>query len=271
MSLALLRTCRAARFAFGAACSLIVAPAAARASAPLAGAVPTEFCDDTLARLGEVAGSLGYILEAGSSGFTGDRASSSLRCVCFAGQVAIELAEPDASVNVTFTRDRAVFGLEIAGQFSGVGSIHHAAMLDGTGDLPVGSLHFAADTTDVAARVEVDLAGEVLAADGDAALVNERYAPALAASAAWQDAYALTLALADMGELGLEVATTVAVPSPRWWGVKKSITNQAFTCGGAAITCTAAAAGFMPAAGSCVHGAGVCALSVACSIVSCLD
>ncbi|MFY0533148.1 hypothetical protein [Nannocystis pusilla] len=74
-------------------------------------------------------------------------------------------------------------------------------MLGGTADRLDGSLVFAADTADAAAFVAFDLAGEVVAADGDAARVNERFAPVLAASTAWKDAHALTHALADLGRL----------------------------------------------------------------------
>ncbi|WP_143141032.1 hypothetical protein [Nannocystis exedens] len=183
----------------------------------------------------------------------------------------IDLVANDASVSVSFTRELSGFALELAGSFPRLGSIHHTWVLDGSADPFTGTLTFAADTPDVAAFVEFDLAGGVLAADGDAALVNERFAPVLTASSAWRDAHALTLALADLRAPDLDVTMTVAVPTPRWWGVKKSMIGQAFTCGGAAITCTAAAAGFVPAAGSCVHAAGGCALAVACSLVSCLD
>lgn len=200
-----------------------------------------------------------------------NRDATELRCACSEGQVAIEFAEADASVSVNFARDLARFGLEIAGHFPQRGSVQHTTILDGAGDMLAGSLAFAADTADAAASVEFSLAGEVLSDDGDPSLVNEKLAPVLAASMAWKDAHALTLALADMRHPGLDIAMAIAVPSPRWWGIKKSILNQAFTCGGAAITCTAAAAGFVPAAGGCVNGAGVCALAVACSIVSCLD
>ena len=86
---------------------------------------------------------------------------------------------------------------------------------DGTGDLPLGSLSFAADTTDVAARVEVDLAGEVLAADGDAALVNERYAPVLAASAAWRRA-----------DKASPTVSLVMIVSPPWPSATTKINHE---------------------------------------------
>jgi hypothetical protein len=260
----------AARLAFAAACLLIVAPEVATAGAPLNDA-PTEFCRSALARLAEAAESLGYTISAGESGFSAVGEASELRCICPEDQVAIEIVEGDASVSVNFSHARSRFELEIAGEFPEFGRVQHAAILDATTDPLAGSITFTADTSDAAALVEFDLEGEVLVDDGDAAVVNERLAPVLAASLAWRDAHALTLALADLREPGLDMAMAVAVPSPRWWGIKKSMISHAFACGTAAITCTAAAAGFVPAAGGCVNAAGGCALAVACSVVSCLD
>ncbi|WP_434425596.1 hypothetical protein [Nannocystis pusilla] len=248
-----------------------MAPTAAMATAPLADAAPTGFCGPALARLAEAGEALGYAIHFDGAGLAGTRDASELRCVCIEGQLTIGLAEDGVSVSVDFTYESAMFGLEIVGLFPALGSIRHAWSLDGTAGPLTGSLSFAADTADAAAFVEVDLEGEVTAAHGDAALVNHQFAPVLAGSTLWKDAHALTLALADGRAPGLEVATAVAVPSPRWWGIKKSILGQAFACGGAAITCTAAAAGFLPAAGSCVNSAGGCALAVACSLASCLD
>lgn len=261
----------AARLAILAASLSSLAPTVATATAPLADAGPAGFCDPALARLAEAGESLGYAVHFDEAGLSATRAASELRCVCAEGQLTIALAGDGASISVDFTYEDAVFGLELAGLFPGLGSIRHTWRLDGTAGRRIGSLSFAADTVDAAALVEFDLAGEVAAAHGDADRVNRQFAPVLAGSALWKDAHALTAALADAPEPGLEVATAVAVPSPRWWGVKKSILGQAFACGGAAITCTAAAAGFLPAAGSCVNSAGGCALAVACSLASCLD
>ncbi|MCY0991265.1 hypothetical protein OV203_29230 [Nannocystis sp. ILAH1] len=248
-----------------------MAPTTALATTPIADAAPTGFCDPALARLAEAGEALGYTVHFDEAGLSATRDASELRCVCFDGQLTIALAEDDVSVSIDFTYEGSKFGLELAGLFPGLGSVRHASSLDGTSGRLTGSLSFAAHTADAAAFVEVDLEGEVAAAHGDAALVNHAFAPVLAGSTLWKDAHALRLALADARAPGLEIATAVAVPSPRWWGVKKSILGQAFACGGAAITCTAAAAGFLPAAGSCVNSAGGCALAVACSLTSCLD
>ncbi|MFY0533780.1 hypothetical protein [Nannocystis pusilla] len=248
-----------------------MAPTAATATTPIADAAPSGFCDPALERLAEAAEALGYAVHLDEAGLSATRDTSELRCVCTDGQLTIALTEDGVSVSVDFTYEDSMFGLELAGLFPGLGSVRHAWSLDGTAERLTGSLAFAAHTADAAAFVEVDLEGEVSAAHGDAALVNHHFAPVLAGSTLWQDAHALTLALAAAREPGLEIATAVAVPSPRWWGVKKSILGQAFACGGAAITCTAAAAGFLPAAGGCVNSAGGCALAVACSLTSCLD
>lgn len=261
----------AARLAILAASFSSLAPTAATATAPLADAGPSGFCDPALARLAEAGESLGYAVQFDEAGLSATRDASELRCICYDGQLTIALAGAGASVSVDFTYQGAAFELELVGLFPGLGSIRRAWHLDGSAGRLTGSLSFAADAADAAAFVEFDLAGPVSAAHGDAARVNHLFAPVLAGSPLWKDAHALTAALADAPEPGLEVATAVAVPSPRWWGVKKSILGQAFACGGAAITCTAAAAGFLPAAGSCVNSAGGCALAVACSLASCLD
>ncbi|PCC73883.1 hypothetical protein SAMN02745121_06198 [Nannocystis exedens] len=51
-----------ARLAYAAAWSLVGIPDTARASAPLADALPTEFCGSALLRLAEVGEALGYDL-----------------------------------------------------------------------------------------------------------------------------------------------------------------------------------------------------------------
>lgn len=248
-----------------------MAPATATATTPIADAAPSEFCNPALERLSEAGEALGYAVQFDEAGFSATRDASELRCYCAEGQLTIALAGDDVSVSVDFTYEDSMFRLELAALFPELGSVRHAWSLDGTAGPRTGALSFAAHTAEAAAFIEVDLAGAVSATHGDADLVNHQFAPVLAGSPLWKDAHALTAALADAGTPGLAVATTVAVPSPRWWGVKKSILGQAFACGGAAITCTAAAAGFLPAAGSCVNSAGGCALAVACSLASCLD
>ncbi|MDC0668243.1 hypothetical protein [Nannocystis radixulma] len=190
-----------------------MAPHVATATAPLAGPLPTGFCDATLTPLAEFVQALGYSISFDGSGFSATRGTSDLRCICIEGQVVIELAERDAIVSVTLTRERERLELEIAAQFPGLGSIQHTSFLDGTTGLSAGSRTFAAETADAAAFIELDLAGRAVAVDGDAALVNSRFAPVLAASTAWKDAHALALALADMPAPDLDPA--VAVPSPR--------------------------------------------------------
>ncbi|MBZ5710656.1 hypothetical protein [Nannocystis pusilla] len=183
-----------------------MAPDAATATAPLAGPVPTGFCGTTLTPLAELLQDLGYSISFDGSGFSATGGASDLRCICIEGQVVIELAERDAIISVTITRERERLELEIVAQFPGLGSIRHTSRLDG-------SRTFAAETADAAAFVELDRAGEVVAVDGDAALVNSRFAPVLAASTAWNDAHRMARALADMPAPDLD--PTAAVPSPR--------------------------------------------------------
>ncbi|WAS90868.1 hypothetical protein [Nannocystis punicea] len=201
------------RLAFAASCLLVLAPRDVTAAAPLTNAIQTGFCDEVLPRLVDVGEALGYAIDHGESGFSGASGASELRCICSEGQVAIEVADRDASVSVNFARGRSVFGLELAGQFHDFGSIQHTSILDGTADRLGGSLIFAADTADAAAFVEFDLAGQVVAADGDGGLVNERFAPVLAASTAWRDAHALMLALAGVRDADRPLS--VAIPDPR--------------------------------------------------------
>ncbi|MCY0992036.1 hypothetical protein OV203_33165 [Nannocystis sp. ILAH1] len=265
----------AARLAFGAACLAITSPGVAAGAARAGEAIVAGAgapCDAALTCLAEAGGALGYSLGADESGFTGTRDARVVRVACSEGQVTIELVERGASVSVHFF-DRAgpAFGLEIVGRFSALGSVRHTSMLGGTADRLEGSLVFAADTAEAAAFVAFDLAGEVVAADGDADRVNERLAPVLAASMAWKDAHALTHALADLGEARADAAMTIAVPNPGRRGVQERTSSHALARGAATITCTVAAAGFVPAAGGRVDAAGGCALAVARSLVSRLD
>jgi hypothetical protein len=258
-----------ARLAFGAACLAITNPGVAAGAARTGEAIAAGAgapCGAALTRIVAAGGALGYSLRADGTGFTGRRGARGLRIACSKEQVTIELVEHGASVSVHFF-DRAgpAFGLEIVGRFSALGSVRHTSMMGGTADRLDGSLVFAADTADAAAFVAFDLTGEVVAADGDADRVNERFAPVLAASMAWKDAHALTHALADLDEAREDAAMAIAVPNPGRRDVQDSRSSHALAGGAATITCTAAAAGFVPAA------AGGCALAVARSLVSRLD
>lgn len=265
----------AARLAFAAACLAItssgVAAGAARAGeAMVAGA--GDPCGAALARIVEAGETLGYRIGVDGAGFTGTRDARDLRIACSEGQVSVELVERGASVSVHFfNRAGPAFGLEIEGRFSAFGSVRHTSMLGGTADRLEGSLVFAADTADAAAFVAFDLAGEVVAADGDADRVNQRLAPVLAASMAWKDAHALSHAWADLGEARADAGMAIAVPSPGRQGVQERTSSHALARGAATITCTAAAVGFVPAAGGHVDAAGGCALAVARSLVSRFD
>ncbi|WP_434426407.1 hypothetical protein [Nannocystis pusilla] len=264
----------AARLAFAAACLAVTNPKVAAGAARDGGVIAAgagDRCAAALTRLVEAGGALGYRIRADKTGFTGTRDARDLRAACSAGQVTIELVERGASVDVRFfNRAGPAFGLEIVGRFSALGSVRHTSMLGGTADRLDGSLVFAADTADAAAFVAFDLAGEVVAADGDADRVNERLAPVLAASRAWKDAHALSHALAGLGEARADAAMAIAVPIAGRRGVQERPSSHALARGAATITCTAAA-GFVPAAGGGVDAAGGCALAVARSLVGRLD
>lgn len=147
-------TAAPAALALGALCLVVVPPQFAAGAAPL-GATSTDddTCASALTRIAEAGEALGYSTKTDASGFTGARAAIDFRVTCSQGQVDLELTEDGARVNVNFYRTGSVFALDLTGEFSGLGSVHHTSTLEEISGQLVGSLTFAADTADTAAFV----------------------------------------------------------------------------------------------------------------------
>lgn len=169
------------------------------------------------------------------------------------------------------------FALEVVGEYPRVGTVSRSAIVDGVStETMLGSLTFAADVGDGWAFVEFDLAGEFLAAGGDATgdeahRVNDAFAPALSRSAIWKDAHVLGFAAAgvwdaDMAahEAELDMMLGLAIPSRDPAAKVDSDSKDAVQkCGTAFVLCLGAL-WFPPAA---VAGAGwlaSCAFALPC-------
>ncbi|MCY1055597.1 hypothetical protein [Nannocystis sp. SCPEA4] len=244
--------------------SLATAPEAAESAiTPRAGVDAPDPCGSILTRLSQVSEGRGYRINVNASELIGTRGPTQLQAHCSAGLAEIALRDVSgAAVSVSFGRRGGDgFALEVVGEYPQIGTVSRAAIVDDASADPLGgSLTFAADVGAGLVFVEFDLAGEVLAAGGDASgddarRVNNVFAPTLNTSAIWKDAHVLGYAAAgawnaDMAlhEAELDMILGLAIPSPDPVAKVDSDSKDAVQKCGTAFVLSLGALWFPPAA-----------------------
>ncbi|MDC0720975.1 hypothetical protein [Nannocystis bainbridge] len=219
------------------------------------------FCDAWLAHVSDHAAARGYLLTPTEGGLTGlDGQQNALQAGCAAERAVMTFTGPDATVDVTWTAT----GLVVRGEFLGLGRVEQRW----SGVESEQRLRHTAEHDAAAACVEFDPSTGGWSVEGDPDLLNADFAPVLAGSAPWRDAYFVIHAVTGVWDSGLqrdeealEVASSLALPPNVCHDVDKGGVKK--DCGATLGIC-AVAYFWKPLTGACVAAGAKCLAAFKC-------